>query len=229
MSRHRYPTEICRVFERTTAAKLQAALTSSKEPDNNEPVENNDARTNVSAVPKEKQGGRKGGKSAESSKKTGDGTHAKQAMLRTVIGEGLGYGPALAEHIILDADLIPNTKVPKDNKWEDDTVQALLQAVTKFEDWLEDIISGDKVPEGFILQKQNSEPGNTGQVTLVVLCSSSFTCTGLECSCSIRFCLMVRKCQSYLIILVEYRVALYFCNCCFRFLCRFTMISAPFY
>ena len=183
MSRHRYPTEICRVFERTTAAKLQAALTSSKEPDNKEPVENNDARTNVSAAPKEKQG-RKGGKSSESSKNTGDGAHAKQAMLKTVLGEGLGYGPALAEHIIHDADLIPNTKVPKDNKWDDHTVQALLQAVTKFEDWLEDIISGDKVPEGFIMQKQTSEPGNTGQVTLVVLCSSSFTCNGLECSCS---------------------------------------------
>ncbi|KAE8077088.1 hypothetical protein FH972_015689 [Carpinus fangiana] len=166
MSRHRYPTEICRVFERTTAAKLQAALTSSKEPDNKETVENNDARTNVSAAPKEKQG-RKGGKSSESSKNTGDGTHARQAMLKTVLGEGLGYGPALAEHIILDADLIPNTKVPKDNKWDDHTVQALLQAVTKFEDWLEDIISGDKVPEGFILQKQTSEPGNTGQVTLI--------------------------------------------------------------
>jgi hypothetical protein len=203
MSRHRYPTEICRVFERTTAAKLQAALTSSKEPDNKEPVENNDARTNVSAAPKEKQG-RKGGKSSESSKNTGDGTHARQAMLKTVLGERLGYGPALAEHIILDADLIPNTKVPKDNKWDDHTVQALLQAVTKFEDWLEDIISGDKVPEGFILQKQTSEPGNTGQVTLVVLCSSSFTLNGLECSCSIRFCLMVRKCQSYLSIFVEY-------------------------
>uniref|UniRef100_A0A2N9EIU3 CCHC-type domain-containing protein n=1 Tax=Fagus sylvatica TaxID=28930 RepID=A0A2N9EIU3_FAGSY len=172
MSRHRYPTEICRVFERTTDAKLQAALTSSKEPDKNEPIDNNEAGTNVSATAKEKQGSRKGGKSSESSKNTSDGTRAKQATLKTVLGEGLGYGPALAEHIILDAGLIPNTKVPKDNKWDDDTVRVLVQAVTKFEDWLQDIILGERIPEGFILmQKKNlgkdsasSEPGSTSQI-----------------------------------------------------------------
>ncbi|KAG7991114.1 hypothetical protein I3843_02G059200 [Carya illinoinensis] len=171
MSRHRYPTEICRVFERTTAAKLQAALTFSKEPDNNEPVENNGTGTNVSAATKEKHGSHKGGKSFESNKNV-DVSRAKQATLKTVLGEGLGYGPALAEHILLDASLVPSTKVPKDNKWDDDTVQVLVQAVKKFEDWLEDIISGDRVPEGFILiQKQNlgkdctfSEPGSTGQI-----------------------------------------------------------------
>ncbi|XP_018856628.2 nuclear export mediator factor NEMF isoform X2 [Juglans regia] len=171
MSRHRYPTEICRVFERTTAAKLQGALTFSKEPDTNEPVENNGTGTNVSAATKEKHGSRKGGKSFESNKNV-DVSRAKQATLKTVLGEGLGYGPALAEHIILDAGLVPSTKVPKDNKWDDDTVQVLVQAVKKFEDWLEDIISGDRVPEGFILiQKQNlgkdctfSEPGSTGQI-----------------------------------------------------------------
>jgi predicted ribosome quality control (RQC) complex YloA/Tae2 family protein len=195
MSRHRYPTEICRVFERTTDAKLQAALTSSKEPDKNEPIDNNEAGTNVSATAKEKQGSRKGGKSSESSKNTSDGTRAKQATLKTVLGEGLGYGPALAEHIILDAGLIPNTKVPKDNKWDDDTVRVLVQAVTKFEDWLQDIILGERIPEGFILmQKKNlgkdsasSEPGSTSQVTVVILCSSSFTCTRSECSYSFIF------------------------------------------
>lgn len=169
MSRHRYPTEICRVFERTTAAKLQAALTTSREPDNNETIAHSDSRTNVSATPKEKQGSHKGGKSSESSKNTGDGTHAKQATLKSILGEGLGYGPALAEHIILDAGLIPNKKVPKEYLWDDDTVQALLLAVTKFEDWLEDIISGDKVPEGFILQKQNlgNDSTSSGQAILI--------------------------------------------------------------
>lgn len=180
MSRHRYPAEICRVFERTTAAKLQAALASTKESENNEPIESNDSGANVSATQKEKPGNRKGGKSSESNKSTINGTRAKQATLKTVLGEGLGYGPALAEHIILDAGLVPNTKVPKDNKWDDDTVQVLVQAVKNFEDWLEDVISGDRVPEGFILmQKQNvgkdhtpSEPGSTGQVT--ILYQSSF-------------------------------------------------------
>jgi hypothetical protein len=71
----------------------------------------------VSAAPKEKQGSRKGGKSSESS-----GTHAKQAghVENCRWGGTWRHGPALAEHMILEADLIPNTKVPKDNKWDDD-------------------------------------------------------------------------------------------------------------
>ena len=190
MSRHIYPTEICRVFERTTAAKLQMTLTSFKEPDKNEPIDNNDAGTNVSATAKEKQVSRKGGKSSDSSKNTSDGTRNKLATLKNVLGEGLGYGPALAEHIILDAGLIPNTKVLQDNKWDDETVQVLLQAVMKFEDWLQDIISGERIPEGYILMKKqnlgkdsvSSEQGSTGQVGVVVLCPSSLTCTRSECS-----------------------------------------------
>ncbi|XP_027351975.1 nuclear export mediator factor NEMF isoform X2 [Abrus precatorius] len=158
MSRHRYPTESCRVFERTTIEKLHAALMSSKEDDNDEAVKVNGDGTNTSNVTKEKQGTRKGGKSS--------------ATLKIVLGEALGYGPALSEHIILDAGLIPNTKVPKDKTWDDATVQALVQAVAKFEDWMEDIISGNIVPEGYILmQNKNlgkdssiSQPGSVSQM-----------------------------------------------------------------
>lgn len=172
MSRHRYPIEICRVFERTTAAKLQEALTFSKEPDNNESVKDQEGANNVSDAPKEKKGSRKGGKPAESSKNSGD-AKAKQVTLKNVLGEALGYGPALSEHIILDAGLIPNTKLCNENKLDDDTIQLLVEAVAKFEDWLHDVISGDKVPEGYILmQNKNSgkgnlpsEPGSSGQVT----------------------------------------------------------------
>ncbi|CBI22840.3 unnamed protein product, partial [Vitis vinifera] len=137
MSRHRYPVEICRVFERTATTKLQAALTSPKESESNEA----------------KQGNNKGVKSSEPSKNTNDGARAKQATLKTVLGEALGYGPALSEHIILDAGLIPNTKVTKDSKFDIDTIQRLAQSVTKFENWLEDVISGDQVPEGYILMQ----------------------------------------------------------------------------
>lgn len=172
MSRHRYPIEICRVFERTTAAKLQEALTYSKEPDNNESVKDSEGRNDASDAPKEKKGGRKGGKPVESSKKPGD-AKAKQATLKNVLGDGLGYGPALSEHIILDAGLVPNTKVGKDEKLDDNTLKLLLEAVTKFEDWLHDVISGEKVPEGYILMQHKnsgkngppSEPGSSGQVT----------------------------------------------------------------
>ncbi|PNY12696.1 nuclear export mediator factor NEMF-like protein, partial [Trifolium pratense] len=150
MSRHRYPVESCRVFERTTTSKLQTALTSSKEDDNDEAVKANGNGTDASNVEREKQGSRKGGKSF--------------ATLKIILGEALGYGPALSEHMILDAGLIPNEKVPKDKTWDDATVQALVQAVAKFEDWMQDIISGEIVPEGYILM-QNKNLGKDSSVS----------------------------------------------------------------
>ncbi|KAJ0092760.1 hypothetical protein Patl1_24813 [Pistacia atlantica] len=177
MSRHRYPTEICRVFERTTVSKLHEALTSSKDPDNDEPDNVNKDGNNASDASKGKQGGNKGGKSSELSKNTSDSSRVKQATLKIVLGEALGYGPALSEHIILDAGLVPNTKVSKDKKLDDDAIQVLSTAVSKFEDWLQDVILGDKVPEGYILmQKKNlgkdcppSESGSSSKVITSVL------------------------------------------------------------
>ncbi|KAJ6322260.1 hypothetical protein OIU77_012186 [Salix suchowensis] len=138
MSRHRYPTEICRIFERTTAEKLQEALTSFKELENSNPVkvDADGGDSNVSDKPmKEKQGKNKGGKSSVPSKNTNEGNRAKQATLKTVLGEVLGYGPALSEHIILDAGLVPNTKFSKDNKLDEETIQALVKAVAKTKIW----------------------------------------------------------------------------------------------
>lgn len=149
MSRHRYPIESCRVFERTTTAKLQKALMFSKEDDNDEAKANGNG-SDVSNVEKEKRGAHKGGKS--------------YATLKIVLGEALGYGPALSEHIILDAGLIPNAKVPKDKTWDDATVHALVQAVATFEDWMQDIISGEIVPEGYILM-QNKILGKDSTVS----------------------------------------------------------------
>ncbi|PPD99647.1 hypothetical protein GOBAR_DD03359 [Gossypium barbadense] len=177
MSRHRYPTEICRHFERTTILKLQTALTSSSDPDENQAAKVIKAGNNSLDAPKgkekDKKGSHKGGKTSEPNKSASDNTRSKQATLKNVLGEALGYGPALAEHIILDAGLVSNTKVNKDNKLDDDKLQALAQAVEKFEDWLQDVISGDKVPEGYILmQKKNpgkdgsNYDGTTGQVVL---------------------------------------------------------------
>jgi hypothetical protein len=84
--------------------------------------------------------------------------------LKIILGEALGYGPALSEHMILDAGLIPNEKVPKDKTWDDAAVQALVQAVAKFEDWMQDIISGEIVPEGYILM-QNKNLGKDSSVS----------------------------------------------------------------
>lgn len=173
MSRHRYPVEMCRIFERTGTEKLQAALTHSMEPVEAESVDGSEQVNNASDVYQGKESGRKMTNSRESNNKTNDGARSKQPTLKVVLGEALGYGPALLEHIILDAGLIPNMKVGNNFKLEDDTLQLLVGAVSKFEDWLEDIISGDKIPEGFILMQQKnagkkdgtiSTTGSSGQV-----------------------------------------------------------------
>ncbi|XP_022760737.1 nuclear export mediator factor Nemf [Durio zibethinus] len=167
MSRHHYPTEICRVFERTTISKLRTALTFSSEPDENEATRVIEAGNCLPDAPKgkekekEKKGSQKTGKPSEPNKSANDNARAKPATLKNVLGEALGYGPALSEHIILDAGLVPNTKVTKDNKLDDDKIQVLAQAVAKFEDWLQDVISGDMVPEGYILM-QKKNPGKDG-------------------------------------------------------------------
>ncbi|KAL5700752.1 hypothetical protein ACHQM5_026160 [Ranunculus cassubicifolius] len=153
MSRHRYPIEACRVFERTTGAKLQEALISLKKSDDKESVEVDNSLKETSDTSKEQTGNRKKEKSSDSKKTSNDGK-AKQATLKVVLGEALGYGPALSEHIILDAGLVPNSKIGNDYKIDNSTIEVLVQAVVKFEDWLEDIISGEKIPEGYILMQK---------------------------------------------------------------------------
>ncbi|RAL38599.1 hypothetical protein DM860_002577 [Cuscuta australis] len=152
MSRHNYPVEICRSFNRTTSEKLQTALLFSAVSTEQESIQNTEHRIDNSDAHQGDEG--KGKKISENTKK--DRTRAKQATLKSVLGEALGYGPALSEHIILDAGLIPNTKVGNSFKLEHGTLDSLMAAVRKFEDWLEDIISGENVPEGYILLQQKT-------------------------------------------------------------------------
>ena len=172
MSRHRYPIEACRVFERTDFAKLKDTLTMSDNVDNNEPSEitsgSTDAQepsstndgvsvTEISEKPlsrKEKRAAAKA-KHIGSDAKANNGAQSNKATLKTILGETLAYGPALAEHIIFDAGLVPSTKVGKDpgSTTDDSTIQALMESITRFEDWLEDVISGQRIPEGFILMQ----------------------------------------------------------------------------
>lgn len=156
MSRHRYPIEACRVFERTDFAKLKAALSGSKTPKGEESSDVH-AIENTSDNSKEQNGVKKNDLPA-SKKKGNDSKKTSKATLKTVLGEALTYGPALAEHIILDAGLLPNMKIGEenDNKIGEEMIQALLQAVGRFEECLTDIISGTKIPEGYILMQSKA-------------------------------------------------------------------------
>ncbi|KAL0367831.1 UNVERIFIED_CONTAM: Nuclear export mediator factor NEMF [Sesamum radiatum] len=159
MSRHRYPVEQSRLFERTTREKMSRVLETLVQGNRDAHLNTSELGNDSSNAPKEKQGEQKNVNPSELKKS--DNNRAKQATLKVVLGEALGYGPALSEHIILDAGLIPSTKVGKDFKLDDNTIQVLAEAVTRFEDWLADVISGEKVPEGYILmQHKNSGKKN---------------------------------------------------------------------
>lgn len=162
MSRHRYPVEQSRAFERTTRERMCAALESFVESNKDQHLDTNEVENDSSNVPVVKDGNQKNTK-ANQSKKT-DNTRVKQATLKVVLGEVLGYGPALSEHIILDAGLMPSSKVGRDFKLDANTIQALAEAVVKFEDWLEDVIFGEKVPEGYIVMQHK----NSGKLTNAV-------------------------------------------------------------
>lgn len=152
MCNHDTPSiEICKVFEQTDGVKLLATLTSFNNQETKDMAKGSASETDAPAP--QKKGNCKARKSNDSSKKK-DGAQAKQATLKVVLGDALGYGPALSEHIILDAGLTPNLKVSKDLKLDDGSIQALSEGVKRFEDWLEDVISGTKVPEGYILMQQ---------------------------------------------------------------------------
>lgn len=166
MSRHRYPIEFCRVFKRSTSSKLKEAIAASYEQGEDEEVEAKEDGSNVLDTSKTKKNAKKGGKIPDANKTGNDGTRSKKCTLKMVIGEGLGYGPQLSEHMILDAGLTPSMKISKDNKLDEGKVEVLGQAVGRFEDWLEDVILGSKVPEGYILM-QTKKPGGKDSGTTV--------------------------------------------------------------
>uniref|UniRef100_A0ACD5Y6R5 Uncharacterized protein n=2 Tax=Avena sativa TaxID=4498 RepID=A0ACD5Y6R5_AVESA len=173
MSRHRYPVEACRTFERTDLTKLKETLKLSNTVDDKESSQvtpssvdgqqpSEHASDGVPVTDKsEEPSNRTEKKSAAKIKQSGsnakgsDGAQSNKATLKTLLGNALAYGPALAEHIILDAGLLPSTNIGKDpdSSIDDHTIQSLVESVTRFEDWLVDIISGQKIPEGYILMK----------------------------------------------------------------------------
>ncbi|GER28419.1 nuclear export mediator factor Nemf [Striga asiatica] len=163
MSRHRYPVEQSRTFERTTREKMSVALQSLVEVHRDDNLDGSEHGHDSNHALTQKHDNQRNVKPSQSKKS--DNARAKQATLKVVLGEALGYGPALSEHIILDAGLIPSTKISKDINLDDNTIHLLAEAVLRFEDWLADVIFCEKVPEGYILMQQKNSGKRDGVVS----------------------------------------------------------------
>lgn len=171
MPRHQYPLDVCRVFERTTSAKVQDVLASNKKPEASKKLKENNAHLELTEVGDTGPDVHKEKQKLERSRSTGKaktGANSRKLTFKFTLGEALGYGPGILEHIILDAGLAPNVKFTKHFKLDENSLQALLKAIEKFEDWMEDVIKGDKIPEGYILMQRKvlgKDSSNSGCAT----------------------------------------------------------------
>lgn len=164
MAKHEYPVNACRLFNRFSLEKLEAAMRDQKtQADADEYI---DAKEVVhDSVAQETKKGKGKGKTEkvlkEKKVKTSWGKKEDTGRtLKSVLGGCLGYGPALCEHIVLDSGLQSGMKVSlgpdgvlsisKENLGD------LMGAISRFEDWLDSVVNGDRIPEGFVyMQKKN--------------------------------------------------------------------------
>lgn len=191
MSRHRYPVEACRIFERTDFTKLKVSLTLCKSSDGAEESDFAEGGTTSSNLSEQGKNNNNTSNVSGKNRKANDGARSNKTSLKAILGEALSYGPALAEHIILDAGLSPTMKVGNDCKIDEGTVDILVQAVTRFEDWLLDVISGAKVPEGYILMKntvsEKKGKGCTNQESILDKVAQNLLFPGYSCNIATLF------------------------------------------
>ncbi|XP_024524547.1 nuclear export mediator factor NEMF [Selaginella moellendorffii] len=130
MARHRYPVENCRTFQRTTMQDLIRAFS---------PDEKKAEQQEAQQTPQD----------ARLQKKKDD----EGFTLKSILLDSFSYGPAVFEHVILDAGLQPNMKVcdaSNRSMVSEKDLHSLLEAIKRFEDWLESVTTGDFTPEGYI-------------------------------------------------------------------------------
>lgn len=162
MPHHCYPVNMCRSFVRTSFEKLQTIFSNATKSEAEGSFQDIGAEAGLdpqATSSTEKDVRRNKSKRSETSyeqagseKRVNDGSKSgKKATLKAILGESLGYGPAICEHIILDAGLQPNMKVEACN----DTLQALAVAFANFESWLQEVITGESVPEGYIIMRKD--------------------------------------------------------------------------
>ena len=173
MAKHQYPINSCRLIERSTLEKVALAL---KEQKVQEPEDEDQSIVPREAVPEvtaqePKKGKGKGEKVVKEKKVKAPWGKKEDSgrTLKSVLADCLGYGPALCEHIILDSGLQSGTKVTVGSDGVVSTtkaeLEALMAAVKRFEDWLDSVVNGSFVPEGYIyMQKKKIAKGKTSVV-----------------------------------------------------------------
>lgn len=161
MAHHQYPINSCRLFERTKKEAISTLLKEQTRLKADEAVEEQQAASKEVHTGSVNEDAKKTkwkpeGKGSKSASQEVSGNGKKGAGLPTLkflLVEGLGYGPSLSEHIILSAGLQPGLKM-NSSILSRDEFEALAAAIKRFEDWLEAVVSGDIVPEGYIYMQK---------------------------------------------------------------------------
>ncbi|CAM6068471.1 unnamed protein product [Sphagnum tenellum] len=156
MARHHYPIDACRLFERTCKDTIQMAMADQAANDLKR-----EAEPIVESVAQKGKKGKPETGSKENAAQGKKGESRPTSTLKTVLVEALGYGPALCEHMILDAGLQSNQKISQGADGivsvTEDELQALMAAVVRFEDWLESVVKGELTPNGYVYMQKGGK------------------------------------------------------------------------
>lgn len=189
VTHERYPVEACRKLETTSLESILKVLRGEQKVlavEGEAVAEGHEAVTTTESKKEDnkgkKEGDEAGGKGKKGAKGEGKRGEAKRAKgekgeiggedcgkpLKILLGYVLGYGPALLEHIILDAGLKPGIKVWADKDSDsgvmglkEGEIESLIDAVWRFEKWLGQVARGELSLEGFItIQKKGNKESN---------------------------------------------------------------------
>lgn len=160
MAKHEYPVNSCRLFERFSLEKLEAAMRDQKaQAEVEEIIEAKEVVPDSVAQDIKKGKGKSDKVVKEKKVKTPWGKKEDSGRtLKSVLTGSLEYGPALCEHIVLDSGLQSGMKVSVGADGvlsiSKDDLDILMAAIIRFEDWLDSVVNGDRIPEGFVYMQK---------------------------------------------------------------------------
>ncbi|KAG0577183.1 hypothetical protein KC19_5G137000 [Ceratodon purpureus] len=165
MAKHEYPVNACRLFERFSREKLEVAMREQKAP-----AEVEEMAEAKEVVPEEVKKGKGKAEKVTKEKKVKTPWGKKEdtgRTLKSVLAGSLGYGPALCEHIVLDSGLHSGMKVSVGVDGvlsiSNEDISTLMAAITRFEDWLQSVVNGDRISEGFVYMQKKKIGKNKGE------------------------------------------------------------------